>query len=169
MFTFHLFLPETLLNREYCFLTPCQYTERFTWSPLESDRNQFGAAVEINMCIFWVLVECRSHFCTCTNSKVNSVSSQSHLLQTSGAGLEAFLGFVPVSLRNLLYLPPLIRLLRLTVWAQEGWTEAVTQKVGLRKLTWQRYCGENMLRHKRTQGNKLVVLTLLSWDLVPGR
>lgn len=86
-----------------------------------------------------------------------------------GPGLATFLGFVPVSLKNLLYLPPLIRLLRLTRLGSG-------KKDGLglwhRKLCWGNWpdrdmwlsevSRENMLWEKRTEGDKLVPLLSLS-------
>lgn len=108
-----------------------------------------------------------SDFC-----KLNQGGLTVSLMQTyQGPALATFLGFVPVSLRKLFYLPPLIRLLRLTCLGSG-------KKDGLgpwhRKLSWGNWpdrdiwlfevSGENMLSEKESQGNKLVLLPPLSFS-----
>lgn len=120
--------------------------ERFTWSPLGSDRNQCEAPGVINMCSFWLLVSqpwlhwgSESHFCELNQGEVCGLAVFPHADVWGRAG--SIFRICPSFFQE----PPLSAPSNQAAEAnasgirREGWTEAVTQKVGLKKLTWQRY------------------------------
>lgn len=106
--------------------------------------------------------------------KVKSVASQSFLIQTSGARLGAFIEFVPDFLRNLLDLPPVIRLPRRTCLVRrDGWTQAAAQKVQLKQkrtdnFSCLRSAQKRKCYEKKTQGEKLIVFLLLTIKVIFG-